>query len=211
MGTLFRDKVKDKPTEPHERLGDHLADEVRSPCPLCGRTTGCDGHCHDVLPEQVLAQGVVPPDAPEPVAELPEEKPKRRARVIKAKVEDKPSTPEAVEDQKWDIVLRPSGQAEEHLPLILCINASPTQGEVNLLSRVLQPIVQDLSAQLGVTHYRLAKEAEYGRADALLLSAFKEAAPKLTGYVYADKRDADSAAVLGYLEAQAVEVFRGAY
>lgn len=93
----------------------------------------------------------------------------------------------------------------------LCVNALPLRAPVILLADILAPIIKKLAETLGVPHYRLSKEAEYGRGDAVLLSAYKEVAPQLTGYVFADKRDPDVMAILPYLESSATQVFRGVF
>lgn len=92
---------------------------------------------------------------------------------------------------------------------VLCINTMPMGSAVTMLSEILQPIAQELATHLKVSHYRLAEEASYGRADALLLSAFREAAPSLQGFIFADTHVPDTNAILPHLETQADMVFRG--
>lgn len=186
MGSLFRDKLAaaSKPAAAAKAKDEPNIGEM---CGTCGIDIQ-DGVCGC----NVLAQGVVPPDAPEPVKELPPEaeKPKRGRK----KKSDTPSAP-------------PPAQNDDGLTL--CINTLPMRGRAKLLSEVLSPVIEALSKQLNTVNYRLAEQAGYGRANALLLAAFREAVPKLTGVVYVDERDLDSAAVLSHLEAQATEIFRG--
>jgi hypothetical protein len=166
----------------------------------------------DVTPCEVIAQGVVPPDAPEPVIILAEDD----VCVAQNATTNATPTPSSNAGETQRKRGRPkksepsNAQAADN-SYSLCVNTIPLKSEVALLSEIVAPIVKALSEQLGVPYYRLAKEAEYGRADALLLTAFCEAAPELRGYIYADKRCADTAALLSHLEASAQQVFRGGF
>ncbi len=159
---------------------------------------------------EIIAEGVVPPDAPEPVLTLDEgtadatQEPPKKKRGRKPKG-DAPAADSMTVDSKSisKLDLSPS--------YTLCINTVPMGDDFTLLYHVLAPLIEKLSQSLGVPYFRLAKEAEYGRADALLITAWREDPLPLSGRVYVNKRDPDEAALIGVLSAGAAEVYQGGY
>lgn len=113
--------------------------------------------------------------------------------------EDEPQT--KTPEPKYENV---SGNPPEGF--ILLIGA--TCNEAKPLATILRPILDKLQSDLGVPHHKLAKASEYGKGDAVLIAAFAEAAPELSGFIYANPRDADQASLLGYLESRAIDVIR---
>lgn len=154
-----------------------------------------------------VTASVVPPDAPAPIFNSPTP---LEAAEPKAKRGRKASTKDDVDMPKTVAV----GLTEVINSFVLLVNTLPSKGAtVTLMSDVLQPVLETLASDLGVQHYRAADEAGYGKADAMLLTAFKNsgALTQLQGYVYVDRRDGEAMALLAFLESQAAQVFRGGF